>query len=181
VWSVGALDPGAAKGRLPAKWWGTLWQSMAENIPDGFEQEVERVPRVLPYGDGFRFRGWLWRCGGLLGGACGRLVQMLYAPLPVWTVGKALGVEEELALAGMDKTWRPGVDDRWAGKRRLACERCWGVRRVSFEGYRGWNELVTYLSGGLLYGREVARPSDFAFERKRAYQPRGRRGGRVCD
>jgi DNA invertase Pin-like site-specific DNA recombinase len=34
----------------------------------------------------------------------------------------------------------------------------------------GWNQLVTYLSGGLLYGHEVERPADF-YMRKKTYQP----------
>jgi hypothetical protein len=45
----------------------------------------------------------------------------------------------------------------------------------------GWNELVAYLSGGLLYGREVARPAWLKPERRRAYHARpGRRAGGVA-
>lgn len=174
VWSDGPLDPGAAKGRPPAKWWGTLWMSLAAGIPEDFGQVVERVPRVLPYKDGFRFRGWLWRCPGLYGQACGRLVRHVYAPLPVWTVGRMLGVEAGLAVAGLDRRWRPGVDDRWAGTRRLACERCWRIKRTTFTNATGWNELVSYLSGGLLYGKEVAKPAGFGLERRRVYRRRKR-------
>jgi hypothetical protein len=108
---------------------------------------------------------------------CGRLVRALYAPLPVWTVGKYRGLEEGLEVEGLSGEWLPGVMDRWAGRRSLACERCWRVKRQTFADSTGWNELVSYLSGGLLYGREVARPGDWVFERKRAYrQRRGSRG-----
>jgi len=242
VWSDYALDPGAAKGRPPARWWGTLWRSMAEGIPEGFEQVVERVPRLVPYPekDGVkrpRFRGWWWVCPGLLsvnagsapspsqgegwdeGGAndtprlqtsvhsqdhtppsprpspwegegarhagCGRLVRTLYAPLPVRTVGRYYEIQDGLKVEGLSGAWLPGVMDRWAGRRRLACEHCWKLRRVRFTDHRGWNELVSYLSGGLLYGREVEKPSDFEYERRVAYKPRrasarrGRGMGRV--
>jgi hypothetical protein len=213
VWSDGALDPGASKGRPPARWWGTLWRSLAENIPCEFEQVVERVPRWLPYGSrkrregedraqDMRFRGWQWRCPGLLeehgagvriedraeadlsaldppprssSSACGRLVRTLYAPLPVWTVGRYLDLQEGLNVEGLSGQWYPGVMDRWAGRRSLACERCWKLQRTSFAGYRGWNELVTHLSGGLLYGREVEQPADFEYERKVVKRPRKRR------
>ncbi|MEM9348079.1 MAG: hypothetical protein AAGB26_15835 [Planctomycetota bacterium] len=210
VWSDWQLDPGAVKGRPPAKWWGTLWESLAEKIPAEFEQVIERVPRFVPYPDRDgkkrgRFRGWWWKCPGLnqcskaadgirglksersqpiskpvkprppmpsaaLG--CGRLVSTLYAPLPIWTVGRYLGIEEGLEVEGLSGEWLPGVMDRWAGRRRLACEHCWKVRRVSFADHRGWNELVTYLSGGLLYGHEVEKPSYFQYERRRAYAKR---------
>ncbi|MGB0768286.1 MAG: hypothetical protein ACPGYV_11320 [Phycisphaeraceae bacterium] len=202
VWSDVALDPGANKGRPPARWWGSWWQSLADGIPAEFEQVVERVPRFVPYPDGEgkkrdRFRGWWWRCPGLIQGVghresgvgarqgdseprcvnaddsgCGRLVSTLYAPLPVWTIGKFVGVTEGLKVDGFAGEWQPGVMDRWAGRRSLACERCWQIKRQTFTNSTGWNELVTYLSGGLLYGREVARPSDYVLERKRTYRSR---------
>ena len=178
LWSDVAMDPGAAKGRPPARWWGSLWMSMAENIPYEFEQVVERVPRFVPYPerDGSkrpRFRGWRWVCPGLsepgrVGPAgCGRRVATLYAPLPVWTVGRYLGMEEGLDVEGLSGQWFPGVMDRWAGRRRLACEHCWKLRRTSFANYKGWNELISHLSGGLLFGREVEKPSEFEYERRR--------------
>lgn len=175
VWHDGPLNPGAFRCRPPFRHWGSLWMTMAEGIPSGFGQVLERVPVFHPYGGGpARFRGWCWRCPGLYGKACGRLVRHLYAPLPVWTVGRMLGVEEGLAVAGLAERWRPGVDDRLAGTRRLACERCWRIKRLTFSNATGWNELVSYLSGGLLYGREVERPVDFAYERLRAYRKRRR-------
>jgi hypothetical protein len=237
VWSDHALDPGASKGRPPARWWGTLWRSLAERIPCEFEQVVERVPRFVPYpeadgGKRPRFRGWWWKCPGLVNenepralasgpelqtvssrsrlveasesqtassrlrlveapelqtassrsrlveapesAGCGRLVQTLYAPLPVWTVGRYLDLQEGLDVEGLSGQWLPGVMDRWAGRRSLACERCWKLRRTSFAGYRGWNELITDLSGGLLFGREVQKPADFEYERKQAYAKRPR-------
>jgi len=214
-----------------------LKRALAEKIPAGFEQVLERVPRLLPCQGEMRFRGWWWVCPGLLsvnagsapspsqgegwdeGGAndtprlqtsvhsqdhtppsprpspwegegarhagCGRLVRTLYAPLPVRTVGRYYEIQDGLKVEGLSGAWLPGVMDRWAGRRRLACEHCWKLRRVRFTDHRGWNELVSYLSGGLLYGREVEKPSDFEYERRVAYKPRrassrrGRGMGRV--
>lgn len=65
VWSDGPLDPSGPMGRPPVRWWGSSWQSLAEKIPAGFEQVLERVPRFLPCQGEMRFRGWWWRCPGL--------------------------------------------------------------------------------------------------------------------
>jgi hypothetical protein len=48
----------------------------------------------------------------------------------------------------------------------FACEKCHKIRRVSRCDPNAWNEIVTYLSAGLLYGREVERPSWFAKSRR---------------
>ncbi|MFN3165932.1 MAG: hypothetical protein ACE37H_02595 [Phycisphaeraceae bacterium] len=178
VWCDGALDPGASRGRPPSAWWGLAWMTLAERIPQGFEQGVVREPRWIGYrNEGERFRGWWWRCPGLVatGAGCGRRVQVLYAPLPAWTIGRALGIEDGLDVEGLSGRWLPGVMDRWAGRRSLACERCWRIRRTTMTNATGWNDLVTHLSGGLLYGREVAKPVGFEHERKRAYRGRGGR------
>ncbi|MEM6258572.1 MAG: hypothetical protein AAGI37_09700 [Planctomycetota bacterium] len=177
VWSDHPLDPGASKGRPPAWWWGSMWTGLSEKIPSAFEQVVQRVPRLMPYpsqhGEGeraLRFRGWLWTCP-----CCGKAVPKLYAPLPVWTIGQYLGVEEGLAVEGLSGEWLPGVIDRWAGRRRLKCRRCWRVRDGGAADLHGWNEFVAYMSGGLLYGHEVEQPADFQYERRRAYVKRPRK------
>lgn len=198
VWSDHALDPGAAKGLPPASWWGSLWMSMAEKIPYEFEQVVERVPKFLPCKGKQKFRGWLWRCPGLgSAGAgaqdvaiksppmtsarekhasgCGRLVPKLFAPLPAWTIGRYLDIEEGLDVAGLSGQWYPGVMDRWAGRRSLACRHCWRVRNGGAAERHGWNEFVSHLSGGLLFGHEVQQPADFQYERRRADVKRSRK------
>lgn len=217
VWSEHALDPGAAKGLPPASWWGALWMSLADRIPDHFEQGLVRVPRFLPCKGRMRFRGWLWRCPGRLEAGkaadgirglrdwalegeavdresdlrppmpsaamgCGRLVPKLYAPLPVWTVGRYYGIKEGLDVEGLSGQWFPGVMDRWAGRRSLACRQCWRVRNGGAAERHGWNEFVTHLSGGLLFGSEVQKPSDFEYERRRPRKARkGKRGERRDD
>lgn len=213
VWCDHDLDPGGFMGRPPSRWWGTLWRYLADAVPDHFEQGLVREPVVQPYEGGARFRGWQWRCPGLLeargvrlgargkaepliergefeeetqapglkpqDSTCGRAVRALYAPLPVRTIGEYFGVKEGLEVEGLSGQWYPGVMDRWAGRRSLACERCWKIKRQTFTNSTGWNELVTYLSGGLLYGREVEKPSDFEFERRRKRVPRAKQGGRL--
>jgi hypothetical protein len=100
---------------------------------------------------------------------------MLYAPLPVWTLGKYVDLQEGLDVEGLSGQWLPGVMDRWAGRRRLACRHCWRVRNGGAAERHGWNEFVTHLSGGLLYGKEVKRPEGFGYERRRAYVKRPRK------
>ena len=55
----------------------------------------------------------------------------------------------------------------------FACHRCHRVRfftRVRVG--EAWNQLIAYLTGGLLYGHEVERPTWFTANRQRPYKPR---------
>ncbi len=54
----------------------------------------------------------------------------------------------------------------------FACAACLRLRRFSRCDRNAWNEVVTYLSGGLLFGREVRRPGWFTPDRKLAHAPR---------
>lgn len=193
VWCDHLMDPGGHMGRPPSKWWGTLWRYLADEVPNDYGLTLVREPVLQPYAGGERFRGWQWRCPGLTcrneprcaddceprcadaDSTCGRLVRTLYAPLPVRTVGEYFGITEGLQVEGLSGAWLPGVMDRWAGRRSLACERCWRIKRQTFTNSTGWNELVTYLTGGLLYGHEVEKPSGFAYERRRKYAKRARK------
>lgn len=107
VWSAPALDPQADDGRGPWEAWGTLWQGLAERVPTGFEQRVERVTRLRAKRGGVvgeprlgHFCGWDWVCPGrrIVDGtaagrhvACGRVCKKLWLALPAWTIGDALG------------------------------------------------------------------------------------------
>jgi DNA-binding CsgD family transcriptional regulator len=62
-----------------------------------------------------------------------------------------------------------GLDVEEAMPGTLACALCHDVNNVSRAGRDGWNLLVAYLSGGLLYGWEVERPEGFA-ARKREFR-----------
>ncbi|MEM9021396.1 MAG: hypothetical protein AAGC44_12605, partial [Planctomycetota bacterium] len=143
VWSAGALDPSRARGEPAFAGWSEWYDRLSAGLPAGYTVELERVPRMLPYGKagsdsgGVRFRGWRWVCPGrwrvgpggekvLVG--CGREVGVLYAPVdgglfdcgsgagPAWGVDR--GAEERFV------GWVSSV----AGLRGLACGRCWGVR-----------------------------------------------------
>jgi hypothetical protein len=57
----------------------------------------------------------------------------------------------------------------------FACYRCHRIRSFSrIDAKNSWNELVSYISGGLMYGREVEMPANFGLPttRKRVYRPR---------
>jgi hypothetical protein len=67
---------------------------------------------------------------------------------------------------------------RFVASPSFACYSCHRIRCFSrVDAKNSWNELVSYLSGGLLYGREVEKPDWFAREaqRKRDYCPRASR------
>lgn len=172
VWTPGGggLDVCVPQGRGAA--WGTLWQSLWEKVPSDFEQVLRRVPRLRAnrrhtFG---QFVGWDWECPGRIAAdgaelGCGRACKKLIAPLPVWTIDRALGTPAAARLVAESSPVRS----------RFACARCWNVQHPPTPGSYGapgtpgssggsggtdaaWNQLVSYLSGGLLYGREVARP-----------------------
>jgi hypothetical protein len=161
VW-CGPIDPQADDGRGPWETWGTLWQNLWEKIPLEFEQRLERTMRLRTKrrdwaGHPGHFRGWDWRCPGRVlatgqRATCGRVCKKLWMPLPVWTMGDYLrgrtgGVFEKL----------PRLDARLSS---FACAKCWGIRfdAVRSEPDAAWNQFVSVVSGGLLYGREVMMP-----------------------
>lgn len=107
---------------------------------------------------------------------CGKRALSLYYPLR--TVGSWLGEGEAgggaavaeggaAAAAGPERwvlrlghglVWRPAVDDPLAWRRVFACQRCWRVRWESTNPSVAWNDVVSWLSNGVLYGREVRQP-----------------------
>lgn len=114
-------------------------------------------------GGSIQFKGWRWICP-----ACGRRVQVVFWPMPRTNVAVPYPCwREELRRRGVT------VDPPWpTAVLGFACARCHRVR------YQGrcrrdfWNELVTYLSCGLLYGSEVKRPTWLTLHRKHPYAPR---------
>ncbi|MCI0629306.1 MAG: hypothetical protein L0Y44_01470 [Phycisphaerales bacterium] len=185
VYTPSPLDPNHPAGRPPDYVWGSLWQGLWERMPENFEMTARRVPRYRVWKGESYFRGWDWECagrwvegpsdeaterrsdGGKWSGwvhrACGRRCKYLFGPLPVWTLAKssarqwALEMPAESGLAGV---WEPGLGEIEVGKgnRGFACKECWNIHNITLSNYRGWNDFVTHISGGLLYGHEVERP-----------------------
>ncbi|MEM9913977.1 MAG: hypothetical protein AAF911_03340 [Planctomycetota bacterium] len=128
-------------------------------------------------GDFRGFRGWDWVCPGreLADGTwagCGRVCKKLVAPLPVWTIERMLPPPEtppETPPGGGGGTRAEartprrldtvGVAEYEPRRSRFACAKCWNVQHTASDPDAAWNQLVTAISGGLLYGREVRRPT----------------------
>jgi hypothetical protein len=122
------------------------------------------------------------------GRGCGRICKYLYGPLPPWTLAKAseaIAVRLDMpAGSGLVGGWEPGFAQPapGMGQRTFACKQCWGVRNITLTNNSGWNDFVTHISGGLLYGHEVERPGPAFPElsaagtmRKRRFSHRRRR------
>ena len=160
------LDPTAPLYQRPDAVWGTLWQSLANFLPDDFEQTLERAPRQERSAAAARagaldreeFRGWQWVCPG-----CRRHVRKVFHPISPVNFPEVLGIDPIKDDASADA--RPQMPPCFA------CADCHGVGSFSRLNTNAWNELVGYLSAGLLYGREVAKPAWFTPQRKRAYAP----------
>jgi DNA-binding CsgD family transcriptional regulator len=105
----------------------------------------------------------MWLCP-----ICGKRKKVLYCPLPPINVLRGVGclIEDEVIDAALAHDPPPPREARGFG-----CVRCHGVCAFSRVSAGSWNAVVCYLSGGLLYGKEVPRPSWLTRERKRAYVP----------
>jgi hypothetical protein len=170
VWTPAPIDPNNFDGRVPHAVWGSLWQSQWEKLPENYELVVRREPRLRMFRGKLCFRGWNFICPGRVDEkgeyqGCGRKCTYLYAPQTVWTLAKAIGGERGFDMpddSGLAGQWHPGLNDPIAsrGPRSFACKTCWGVRSACMANRNGWNEFITHISGGLLYGRDVKRPHD---------------------
>ncbi len=197
VWTRRPIDPNATQGEPPHPVWGSMWESMFERVPDHFEVTLRRVPRFRRRAGRRLFHGWDWLCPGRIDTltkvpvGCGRRCRRLFLSLPVCTIGRWFGSGEGVEVGeqesadggealsrkrlGLVGRWFPGLDDPLAGQRSFACRRCWRVNKLYLYDYKGWNEFVTYISGGLLFGHEVDRPTWVKYERKRPKCARPRR------
>lgn len=124
--------------------------------PPAISTAAPEVSGTLEHGREHFRGGWDWVCPGRVAAdgvalGCGRVCKKLVAPLPVWSIDRAMGVSAEDAL----------VADYDPRRSRFACGKCWNVQHTpSAPGSvdAAWNQLVSFVSGGLLYGREVERP-----------------------
>ncbi len=99
------------------------------------------------------FNGHQWICP-----RCHRTCRTIYLPLPRINLLTNL---PPLAQINNIPAYADG----------FACHRCHRVKFFSRTRNDSWNQLIAYLTGGLLYGHEVPRPADFT-KRKRPYRPR---------
>jgi DNA-binding CsgD family transcriptional regulator len=136
--------------------WNWVWTWLAETLPDDFEQTLERVPCTRPFRGKECFRGWRWICP-----KCGEKVSSVFLPKRIMTVSLFNGDEKDLITSGDDEV-RPYEPT-------FACTKCHRIRYWSSLHHNSWNQLIAYLSGGLLYGTEVEKPEWFTPRRRRAY------------
>jgi DNA-binding CsgD family transcriptional regulator len=150
---------------------GYDWRAAEKNphIREGYER-VQRAKkkRLARYrenrqrrrpasksGGSIRFNGWLWRCP-----VCGKTCRTVYYALPPINM-----LRNEPGVARQPVTIQRLVEG-------LACLRCHGVQSQTLPDRNAWNQLIGYVTCGLLYGSEVKRPAGVTIARKRAYTPR---------
>jgi len=176
VFTRGPVLPAAGPNRRQHPLWGSLWAHIYKKIPTAFAQTLVREPRYRQWRGKTVFRGWRWRCpgrrdpaGGFIG--CGKLVNMVYSPVDVWTLPRALGGAPTLTLPN-GGTWTPGADEPHVGERSFACQDCWRMHQPSYQSARQvWGDFVMRISSGVLYGRDVPRPRWKRHEEKSALRP----------
>lgn len=87
---------------------------------------------------------------------CNRLARTLYLPLPCFTIADFRGEAQALGIP----------TPPWAGpnliNQPLACQRCWNIQSRRFSSSEAWNQFVSHITGGLLQGHEVPRPTHAA-------------------
>lgn len=153
------IDPGASGlGRMRHPLWGTNGTYISDHIPRSLRETILRVPT---HGRGRfdgHFGGWRWICP-----VCGRRAKRIYYPLPCLLTASFV---KPLAL------WDLSPDER---RCRFACRECNRVYDFASQVTNAWNHVVSHLSGGLLYGREVKRPASFVIPRRVAYHARHNR------
>jgi len=110
--------------------------------------------------DPLEFYGHRWQCP-----TCPRKTHILFLPLaqPNFLAGDLGPFEDDERF--QDITFLPF-------KRHFACRNCHHIFQPSRMQYECWNQIVSYLTGGLLYGKEVPRPDWFTKDRKYAFAPK---------
>jgi hypothetical protein len=151
------IDPANIRKPMEDPGWGQGWRWVSEWVRDDLNQVLER--RELPCkGPPGRLGRWAWVCP-----ACGKSAGKLFCPVRWPQIVNFV-------------RWTPtdGLDDLPQPTETFACHSCHKVVDNGRTGTGGWNDLVTYLSGGLLYGHEVERPTWWGKERKKKFARRRR-------
>ena len=101
--------------------------------------------------------GWHWLCP-----QCKKLVRTIYFPVPVRTLFDSWFTDPVIQLKLCD------ADLQEPPPPTFACMRCHRITYFSSTKHDAWNQVITYLSAGMLYGHEVPKPQWYRKERKRA-------------
>jgi DNA-binding CsgD family transcriptional regulator len=158
------LDPTAGRLRQPSDpLWGNVWRYAAANFPKSFEQSIHRRPAFVAYRGSPRFRGYRWLCP-----KCERLVRIIYYPLPPYNIPRYLKHDPAQALSDSSFSLHPS-----AFSSEFACHFCHRISFFTRLNRDSWNQFISHVTAGLLYGREVPKPKDFTLptDRKRKYRP----------
>jgi DNA-binding NarL/FixJ family response regulator len=165
------LDPGFARHYArPHPAWGPIGNSSAAicfpptsskpscagPIPPRQSPRARQAQVLHHPDDPPEFWGWRWICP-----ACKKPVRTIYYPLPVRTMFDRWFIDpaQRLKLGELNLPEPPLPT--------FACRKCHNVQYISTTDRHGWNQIITYLSAGLLYGCEVPKPASFTPERKR--------------
>ena len=140
---------------------------LAQNRASRAKRRRERPPASRGSGS-ILFRGWRWLCP-----VCQRPANRVFCPLPA--ISK---LHYDLTYHGdMLPTWfveqaLASLAAEQSQPLRFGCGPCSGVTYMSLSTSTGWNQLISYLTRGLLRGPEVPRPQCAAGQRKILYAPR---------
>jgi hypothetical protein len=108
-------------------------------------------------GASLQYRGLRWLCP-----TCQKIVNLLFLPLPPLHLlplnrepsKRSSSFEHSSFVIDSDFRFRHSDFARTS----FACERCVHPKRLSLTDPNSWNELISYLTAGLLYGSEVPKP-----------------------
>jgi len=159
-----SLFPGGAWFfQAPHSILGGAWSWLPDLLPDDFEQSVIRTPlfRRNPegmrsgadilvrhpcnqYTDDYRFIGWRWLCPG-----CKKQVRKIYYPLPMRLLSGFLNPDPALEFGGADILVCHPYDDP---PPTFACAKCHAILWFDSVHPCGWNNLISHLTAGLLFG-----------------------------
>lgn len=165
------LAPNHRLRQRPDLIWGATWDDLPDKLPDDFYQDIQREPvfqkhrrpvraRIkqgrVPIDIRGRFNGFAWECP-----CCKKLARMLYYPMPPLDMPKLL--RQWLPIGDADELPTPPPS--------FACYKCHRVRFTGRADRSDWNYIIAYLTGGLLFGREVTPPKWYTPARKLPYRP----------
>jgi DNA-binding NarL/FixJ family response regulator len=138
----------------------TNWRNSPEDLGERPRRDRQRYkakpkPRPSRSAGSLHFNGYFWLCPH-----CQKTCRTIYYPLPPMNL---LSTKDIPRLAQIIDIPRK-IDG-------FACRRCHRVKFFSRLQSEAWNDLIAYMTAGLLYGREVPRPAWFTPDRKRPYKP----------